>query len=606
MRRPFFFFWLPVNLMLIFALPAARAQPTAPAKNARSWYAAKQPTSAWRLLHRIAEPVEYSEVRLNVGDDPQWAQANFNDSAWRVIARGNPPWVPTHAGVMWLRFRVRWNQPTGRLPEGLHFLFLSGSYQVYWDGVKLGANGVPANRREEEVEGLMEYHPGLPQELTGPGEHQLALRLSTWHATDPYPFTPLLTIVMAPEVFDADFRRDNVLPMMAFGALFAIALAAGIMWIVAARRRVLLLFAGMCFFAGLMEATEWYLLAYIYPVSRLFSLEIAVGATGLLLGVFLVAVLLEEWDVPRKRWWLGLLLLLDAGLIARVYPQIQRVELQFIAAAFAWILGTSVWAGLRGRRGVWIVVFAVGTSAFLLWRDPKHFVGLDFFQGFMPTALGLLLTIALRLGAERRQAQEMKLTAARMEIELLKKSLQPHFLMNTLTALAQTIEENPRAAVQLIGDLAAEFRALARYAGEKQISLAQEIELCRAHLRVMSVRTERTWRLDCMGINPAALVPPALFLTLIENGFSHQQAVDGATTFTLQASESGRGTCYTFLSPGRVRAASPDPTGGTGLRYVKARLEEAWPGNWRLTQRETGGGWETSIELIAIARGTSA
>ena len=66
-------------------------------------------------------------------------------------------------------------------------------------------------------------------------------------------------------------------------------------------------------------------------------------------------------------------------------------------------------------------------------------------------------------------------------------------------------------------DLAEEFRSLTRLSTQKEVPLAEELALCRAHLRIMSVRTERAWSLETEGVDAGALVPPALFLTLIEN-----------------------------------------------------------------------------------------
>jgi LytS/YehU family sensor histidine kinase len=239
----------------------------------------------------------------------------------------------------------------------------------------------------------------------------------------------------------------------------------------------------------------------------------------------------------------------------------------------------------------------VAISAVLLWLRPEHFVGLDIFQAFLPTVLGVLLTIALRLRAERRQAQETRLVAARMEIELLKKNLQPHFLMNTLTALSQTVEEEPARAVRLIDDLSQEFRTLSRMASEKTVTLAEELELCRAHLRVMRARTDVDWELAVDGVEGGVRVPPALFLTLIENGFSHQVARPADRTFTLRMTAQGGRVRFEFLSPGEVTAETTRVAGGTGLRYVRARLEESFPGQWTLTQAAVNGGWLTVIEI---------
>jgi LytS/YehU family sensor histidine kinase len=215
--------------------------------------------------------------------------------------------------------------------------------------------------------------------------------------------------------------------------------------------------------------------------------------------------------------------------------------------------------------------------------------------------LSVFAALGLQIRDERRRAQEARLQAARLEIELLKKSLQPHFLLNTLTALSEVVERDPAGAVALIDDLAAEFRTLARMSGEKQIPLAQELDLCRAHLRVMSTRTGIAWTLQTGEIDPAASVPPALFLTLIENGFVHQRRSGGSTAFQLRMEQLAGLARFVFLSPGEMRTNPGRPAGGSGLRYVMARLEESFPQRWSFDQHAVASGWETVIEIRGSA-----
>jgi LytS/YehU family sensor histidine kinase len=216
--------------------------------------------------------------------------------------------------------------------------------------------------------------------------------------------------------------------------------------------------------------------------------------------------------------------------------------------------------------------------------------------------LALLVSIGLQVQTARRAARAAELTAARMEIELLKKNLQPHFLLNTLTALTEVVEQSPREAVRLIDDLAEEFRSLSRMSAEKLIPLSQELDLCRAHLRVMSLRTGKAWRLEAESLDLAATVPPALFLTLIENGFAHQRVATSGAAFVLRQQKSpGGATLYVFESPGRAHDEPGRAAGGTGLRYVKARLEESFPSRWSFRQGPTEAGWESVIELRQTA-----
>jgi LytS/YehU family sensor histidine kinase len=202
--------------------------------------------------------------------------------------------------------------------------------------------------------------------------------------------------------------------------------------------------------------------------------------------------------------------------------------------------------------------------------------------------------VALR--EERGRAEETRLTAT-LEVELLRKNLEPHFFLNTLTALSEVVERDPRSAVNLIEDLAGEFRVMSRMSGEKQVPLAEELELCRAHLRVMSVRTGTACRLEVENVDAGAPVPPALFLTLIENSFVHQRTRDAVAVFRLRATPVPHGVRYSFFSPRAVKPPRQRAAGGTGMRYVRARLEESFAGRWTLHHGAEGDGGQTVIEI---------
>src|SRR3546814_9037349 len=70
-----------------------------------------------------------------------------------------------------------------------------------------------------------------------------------------------------------------------------------------------------------------------------------------------------------------------------------------------------------------------------------------------------------------RERDTARYAAQRLELDLLKQHLKPHFLMNTLTALAGWIEESPRTAVRMVDALADEFRTLVDVSGRALIPL---------------------------------------------------------------------------------------------------------------------------------------
>jgi hypothetical protein len=63
---------------------------------------------------------------------------------------------------------------------------------------------------------------------------------------------------------------------------------------------------------------------------------------------------------------------------------------------------------------------------------------------------------------------------------------------------------------------------------------------------------------------------------------------------------------FEFFSPGQSHREPARPPGGTGLRYVRARLEESFPGRWQLHDGPVEGGWCTVIELADATAGGDA
>ncbi len=570
-------------------------------KHPAEWY----PVSVRRWFVSLPAPLQYSDVRFQRGDDARWAHPDWDDREWE--RRG--VWdLPARAGVDWVRLRVRMGADAqGTLPAGI-MISTVRAYEVYWDGVQLGRSGVPGNSAETEVAGRVDGWFSIPAGLLGPGEHVVALRTSSHRCGFPAATSGFRLLVDAPAVLQGLALREAFVPTLAAGALCMTGLASLIMWLLAARRATLLLLGGVCLSGAIMQALQAVRWFFAYPADWHHPVLSAMTTLVGVQGVLTVALVIVHFEMPRRRWLLGGLVPLLA-LVSWLSPERMNLEgVRILAVALGVSLACAAWAAWRRRRGAWPVVLGVAASSLLLAIEAEDYRA-SFFLKFLPALVGLIASLALQLHDERRQARAAQLAAARLETELLKKNLQPHFLLNTLAVLTEIVEQDPRAAVKLIDDLADGFRSLARVSAEKLIPLGQELELCRAHLRVMSVRTGRRWSLDAAGVDEAAPVPPAVFLTLIENGFTHQRVASGAAAFTLRmerAADGGGATRFTFGSPGEVETESSRPAGGTGLRYVRARLEESFPGRWSLRGEAVAGGWQTVIAIRDRAEGGRA
>jgi LytS/YehU family sensor histidine kinase len=232
----------------------------------------------------------------------------------------------------------------------------------------------------------------------------------------------------------------------------------------------------------------------------------------------------------------------------------------------------------------------------ILASDPRQFLDRGYF--FAVDALLACLLVGHLVGWRRAiTAREQAVArSARLEAEMLKRQLQPHVVMNTLTALGGWIEEDPATAVRMIEALADELRMLTRIADRRLIPLADELRLCRAHLETLALRRETRYRLETDGVDEAEQVPPALLHTLVENAATHRPNAARDVTMRLEASRCDGRTRYVFTSAYDPRAPEVGAP-GTGTRYLTARLREAWGDDWTLDQEAVGDSWRVVIDV---------
>ncbi len=538
------------------------------------------------LQEQSITPIE--TVRYALGDSLLWSRPDYDDASWQRSSI----WSLSHpARVLWIRAPVTL---TGNGPFAISVAALA-SHELWWDGVLIGRGGTVGRVARDEIPGPIEAEHGIPDSLARPGIHVLALRTSTFHQH----FTPssdFLRLVIG--------RLDAVALHRRAGAWFALlslsgillgAVLAFVMFVVnrSDRPSLLLGLLGLTV-ATLLIVEAWRPLAgYTYDrhIIRLLAICTLTWVVGAMLGAFVTS------RFPHRRARVALLLLLVGltipWLAARSWND-KAVGMHLVALVFV-----AVWsahAATARRPGALPSLAGAMIAMVILARDPRGFLD----RGYFFAIAGLLscLLVGHLLGWRREIAAREQAVArsARLEAEMLKRHLQPHVVMNTLTALGGWVEEDPATAVRMIEALADELRLLTRIADQRLIPLADELRLCRAHLETLALRRETQYRLETEGVDEAEQVPPALLHTLVENAATHRPSGAHEVTMRLQASRRDGRTRYTFTSARDPRVPGGGAP-GTGTRYLIARLREAWGDDWTLDQEAVGDSWRVVIDV---------
>jgi two-component system sensor histidine kinase AlgZ len=163
----------------------------------------------------------------------------------------------------------------------------------------------------------------------------------------------------------------------------------------------------------------------------------------------------------------------------------------------------------------------------------------------------VLAGIALRYFYLTQQLRLRQRAELQARIQALQSRIRPHFLFNSMNIIASLIAVDQEAAETAVEDLAGLFRAsLAEV--ETEVSLEEELELCRRYARIEQLRLGKRlhvqWQVSEV---PASLKVPSLSLQpLLENAIYHgiQQLPEGGVVTIAAAYQHGE-LCLSVSNP---------------------------------------------------------
>ncbi len=168
----------------------------------------------------------------------------------------------------------------------------------------------------------------------------------------------------------------------------------------------------------------------------------------------------------------------------------------------------------------------------------------------------------------------------RARLQALRMQTNPHFLFNTLSAIAGLITTRPAAAQSMVGQLGELFRATLEERDTELVSLQRELELGQQYLEIQRTRFDSRFNY-AINVQPEAAnaaIPPLLLQPLLENAAEHGLTTqDGAVLVEVDAAcETG---AVRIVVRNRASLASPGKRGshrGLGLELVRERLRAAF------------------------------
>lgn len=225
----------------------------------------------------------------------------------------------------------------------------------------------------------------------------------------------------------------------------------------------------------------------------------------------------------------------------------------------------------------------------------------------------LFWTTDINEAARRHAARVVAAESAahRAEAAALRLQLNPHFLFNTLNAVASlVVTRRNKDAEEMINRLADFLRASLASEPDGLVRLAEEIATVEAYLKIESVRfgDRMTVSVDMPETLAEALVPNFILQPLVENAVKHGVATSaGATAIRVIAQHQAHGMSVQVMnqSDGPRRPSHPQaetrPRSGIGLANIRQRLAVLYGASGGL-MTEAGSQTHVATVLLPLIR----
>jgi uncharacterized membrane-anchored protein YhcB (DUF1043 family) len=221
--------------------------------------------------------------------------------------------------------------------------------------------------------------------------------------------------------------------------------------------------------------------------------------------------------------------------------------------------------------------------------------------------VGTMLASRERLSRQQTETARLNEQLSKAQLDALRRQIEPHFLFNTLNAIAGLVREKRNdAAVSMLAGLSDFLRRVLDDSDRQQVPLEEELEFAQKYLDIQRVRFAD--RLQVSVDVPEELFPaqvPSLILQpMIENAVKHGIArrVQGGAIRIAALRSNGMLTLSVYndgpgLPPGWEKTHS-----GIGISNVRIRLQSLYGSEFKLSMRnQEPDGVEVSVSVPFVS-----
>jgi two-component system, LytTR family, sensor kinase len=216
---------------------------------------------------------------------------------------------------------------------------------------------------------------------------------------------------------------------------------------------------------------------------------------------------------------------------------------------------------------------------------------------------GYLLDSRERLARHQTETARLNEQLSKAQLNALRRQIEPHFLFNTLNAVAGLVrEKRNNAAIDMIVALSDFMRRVVEDSDRQQVPLEEELEFAQKYLDIQKARFDE--RLQVSVDVPrelfSAQVPSFILQPMVENAVKHGIAkrVQGGAIRIAAFRSNGVLTLSVYNDGPGLPAGWEQTHSGVGISNVRTRLHSLYGDEFKLSMRnQVPDGVETSVSV---------
>jgi len=217
-----------------------------------------------------------------------------------------------------------------------------------------------------------------------------------------------------------------------------------------------------------------------------------------------------------------------------------------------------------------------------------------------------------QMALQQAEAARLNEQLSKAQLRALRRQIEPHFLFNTLNAIAGLVREKRNdAAVSMIVGLSDFLRRVVNDSDRQQVPLAEELDFTQKYLDIQKARFAE--RLEFSVNVPEELLPaqvPSLILQpMVENAVKHGIArrVQGGAIRITAFRSNGTLTMRVYNDGPSLPTGWEKSQSGIGIQNVRTRLQSLYGDRFELSmQNRQPGGVEATVSVPFVSPAPSA